>query len=117
MARGSHLAHSRRKGAAHFQHDHSDDASSSDADARSTIPSQRRLAERGLQSAGAHELLSRRRNETATAGEHQRRAQDFAMNPLTNATKRQLKARAQKLEPVLKVGHGGVTPGFLASLD
>ena len=39
------------------------------------------------------------------------------MTPLTNAKKRELKARAQKLEPVLKVGHGGVTPAFLASLD
>ena len=39
------------------------------------------------------------------------------MTPLTNAKKRQLKARAQKLEPVLKIGHGGVTPAFLASLD
>ena len=39
------------------------------------------------------------------------------MTSLTNAKKRQLKARAQKLEPVLKIGHGGVTPAFLASLD
>jgi len=39
------------------------------------------------------------------------------MTPLTNAKKRQLKARAQKLEPVLKIGHGGVTPAFLASLE
>jgi RNA-binding protein len=39
------------------------------------------------------------------------------MTPLTNARKRQLKARAQKLEPVLKIGHSGVTPAFLASLD
>jgi RNA-binding protein len=38
------------------------------------------------------------------------------MTPLTNAKKRQLKARAQKLEPVLKIGRGGVTPAFLASL-
>jgi RNA-binding protein len=39
------------------------------------------------------------------------------MTPLTNAKKRQLKARAQKIEPVLKVGRGGVTPAFLASLE
>ena len=37
--------------------------------------------------------------------------------PLTNAEKRDLKARAQHLEPVVKVGHAGVTPEFLASLD
>lgn len=37
--------------------------------------------------------------------------------PLSNAAKRELKARAQRLEPVLKIGHAGVTPEFLASLD
>ena len=37
--------------------------------------------------------------------------------PLSNAAKRDLKARAQRLEPILKVGHAGVTPEFLASLD
>lgn len=37
--------------------------------------------------------------------------------PLSNAQKRDLKARAQRLEPVVKVGHAGVTPEFLASLD
>jgi len=37
--------------------------------------------------------------------------------PLTNAEKRDLKARAQRLEPVLKVGHAGVTPAFLASME
>ena len=37
--------------------------------------------------------------------------------PLTNAAKRELKARAQRLEPVLKVGHAGITPEFLAGLD
>ena len=37
--------------------------------------------------------------------------------PLTNAAKRGLKARAQRLEPVVKIGHAGVTPEFLASLD
>ena len=37
--------------------------------------------------------------------------------PLTNAAKRELKARAQRLEPVVKIGHAGVTSEFLASLD
>ena len=37
--------------------------------------------------------------------------------PLTNAAKRDLKSRAQRLEPVVKIGHAGVTPEFLASLD
>ncbi len=36
---------------------------------------------------------------------------------LTTAAKRDLKARAQRLEPVVKIGHAGVTPEFLASLD
>ncbi|HEV7867254.1 MAG TPA: YhbY family RNA-binding protein [Chthoniobacteraceae bacterium] len=36
---------------------------------------------------------------------------------VTNAELRELKARAQKLEPVLKLGHAGVTEGFLKSLD
>ena len=36
---------------------------------------------------------------------------------VTNAELRDLKARAQKLEPVLKLGHAGVTEGFLKSLD
>ena len=43
---------------------------------------------------------------------------DFTMTtPLTNAAKRELKARAQRLEPILKVGHAGITPEFLAGLD
>lgn len=37
--------------------------------------------------------------------------------PLTNAARRDLKSRAQRLEPVVKIGHAGVTPEFLASLD
>jgi RNA-binding protein len=37
--------------------------------------------------------------------------------PLNNAARRELKARAQKLEPILKVGHAGLTPGFVASVD
>lgn len=36
---------------------------------------------------------------------------------LTNAQKRDLKARAQRLEPILKVGHGGLSPAFLKSLN
>ena len=38
------------------------------------------------------------------------------MPPLTNAEKRALKSRAQKLEPMLKIGHAGVSDGFLKSL-
>ncbi len=38
-------------------------------------------------------------------------------SPLNNSQKRDLKARAQLLEPVLKLGHGGVSAGFLKSLD
>ncbi|MFM8418830.1 MAG: YhbY family RNA-binding protein [Verrucomicrobiota bacterium] len=30
---------------------------------------------------------------------------------------RELKARAQRLDPVIKVGHAGVTPALVASLD
>ena len=37
--------------------------------------------------------------------------------PLTNAEKRELKARAQLLEPVVKFGHGGMSEAFLRSLD
>ncbi len=37
--------------------------------------------------------------------------------PLSNALKNELKARAQRLGPILKIGHGGVSPAFLASLD
>jgi RNA-binding protein len=36
---------------------------------------------------------------------------------LTNAEKRDLKARAQRLEPVVKLGHGGMSDAFLRSLD
>ncbi len=36
---------------------------------------------------------------------------------LNNAQKRILKARAQKLDPILKIGHGGVSEAFLKSLD
>jgi RNA-binding protein len=36
---------------------------------------------------------------------------------LTNAEKRDLKARAQRLEPVVKLGHGGMSEAFLRSLD
>jgi RNA-binding protein len=37
--------------------------------------------------------------------------------PLTNAEKRDLKARAQRLEPVVKLGHGGMSDAFLKSMD
>lgn len=36
---------------------------------------------------------------------------------LPNALVRQLKARAQHLEPVIKVGHAGLTPELIRSLD
>ena len=36
---------------------------------------------------------------------------------LNNAEKRELKARAQRLEPVVKLGHGGRSDAFLRSLD
>lgn len=37
--------------------------------------------------------------------------------PLTNAEKRDLKARAQRLDPIVKLGHAGMTDAFLKSLD
>ena len=37
--------------------------------------------------------------------------------PLTNAEKRDLKGRAQRLEPIAKLGHGGMSDPFLKSLD
>ena len=37
--------------------------------------------------------------------------------PLSNAEKREFKARAQRLEPMVKVGHAGVSEAFLRSLD
>jgi RNA-binding protein len=37
--------------------------------------------------------------------------------PLTNAEKRELKARAQHLEPVVKLGLAGISEAFLRSLD
>jgi RNA-binding protein len=36
---------------------------------------------------------------------------------LTNAEKRDLKARAQRLEPAVKLGHGGMSEAFLKSMD
>lgn len=38
------------------------------------------------------------------------------MEPLTNATIRQLKARAQHLEPMFKVGKAGLSQGFVKSV-
>ena len=37
--------------------------------------------------------------------------------PLSNAERRELKAKAQRLEPVLKIGLGGVSDSFMQSLD
>ncbi len=36
---------------------------------------------------------------------------------LTNPEKRDLKARAQRLEPAVKLGHDGLSEGFLRSFD
>ncbi len=36
---------------------------------------------------------------------------------LTSADRRRLRGKAQLLEPILKVGHGGVSPAFLKSAD
>ena len=36
---------------------------------------------------------------------------------LTNAEKRELKARAQRLDPVVKLGHGGLSDAFVKSMD
>ncbi|MES2572958.1 MAG: YhbY family RNA-binding protein [Verrucomicrobiota bacterium] len=37
--------------------------------------------------------------------------------PLTHAQKNDLKARAQRLEPVIKLGQGGISPAFIQSLN
>lgn len=39
------------------------------------------------------------------------------MSDLTNAKIRELKARGQLMKPMLKVGHDGLTPAFIAALD
>ena len=39
------------------------------------------------------------------------------MLPLTNAQLRDLKARAQRMTAILKVGKEGLSPAFLAALD
>ena len=36
---------------------------------------------------------------------------------LTNAERRELKAKAQRLEPILKIGQAGVSDAFVQSLD
>jgi RNA-binding protein len=36
--------------------------------------------------------------------------------PIPNTLKRELKARAQHLDPILKLGHAGMTDGFIESL-
>ena len=38
-------------------------------------------------------------------------------NELSNAEKRTLKARAQGLEPVVKLGHAGLSDAFVRSMD
>jgi RNA-binding protein len=45
------------------------------------------------------------------------RDDDSMTPPLSNAQKRELKAQAQRLEPVVKLGHGGLSPAFLKSMD
>jgi len=42
---------------------------------------------------------------------------DEAFAALTNSEIRKLKATAQRLKPILKVGKNGVTPEFIQSLD
>lgn len=37
--------------------------------------------------------------------------------PLTSAAKRDLKARSQRLEPIVKLGHAGMSDALLKSLD
>lgn len=37
--------------------------------------------------------------------------------PLSNAVKRELKAKAQTLEPVVKLGHAGLSDAFLKSMN
>jgi RNA-binding protein len=36
---------------------------------------------------------------------------------LSNVEKRALKARAQRLEPIVKLGHGGMSEAFLKGMD
>ena len=36
---------------------------------------------------------------------------------LSNAQKRELKAQAQRLDPIVKPGHGGLSDAFLKSMD
>jgi len=42
---------------------------------------------------------------------------DKPVDALTNAEIRKLKAAAQRLKPIFKVGKNGVTPQFIQSLD
>ena len=41
----------------------------------------------------------------------------MGMAPLTNAQIRELKAQAQRLKPIIKLGKEGISPSFLAALD
>jgi RNA-binding protein len=43
--------------------------------------------------------------------------QTGAMDPLTNAKIRELKARAQRMKATLKIGKEGLSPQFFAALD
>lgn len=38
-------------------------------------------------------------------------------SPLSSAERRVLRGKAQLLEPILKVGHGGLSPSFLKTVD
>ena len=42
---------------------------------------------------------------------------DTEPTPLPGPVVRQLRSRAQKLDPVIKVGHAGITPALVKSLD
>ena len=57
-------------------------------------------------------------SEIAIAGRVRTRREWAHMSqPMTSAEKRDLKARAQRLEPIVKLGHGGMSEAFLKSLD
>ena len=51
------------------------------------------------------------------AGTRPRREWAHMSQALTSAEKRDLRARAQRLEPIVKLGHGGMSDAFLKSLD
>lgn len=41
----------------------------------------------------------------------------IVITPLTSAEKRALKAKAQLLEPIVKLGHAGMTDAFIRGMD